>query len=194
MGSAPVTFRERAGWAFPRRTGSLRDIMLPFPKPPKTGEERPMLTAILEQNRALILWKLEGLDEEQARRPMVPSGTSLLGMVKHLVWVERWWFVDFVGGGKPDYPWSDDDPDADFRIEEGETIASISQLYVDAVGEANAVIEAAADLDATGTSGGHERSLRWVLIHMIEETARHAGHADILREQIDGVTGYFPES
>lgn len=167
--------------------------MLPFDKTPKTADERATLVGILNEQRAVILWKLRGLDETQARRPMVPSGTSLLGIVKHLAWVERWWFVDFIGGGTVDYPWSAADPDADFRIEAAETVASIAQLYIDAVGEANAVIAAAPDLDVTGTLESGPRSLRWVLVHMIDETGRHAGHADILRELIDGSTGDYPE-
>ncbi len=166
--------------------------MLPYQKTPYTGDERASLVAFLNQNRAIMLWKLKGLSEEDARRPLVPSGTSMLGLVKHLAWVERWWFVDFIGGDKPEYPWSDDDPDADWRIEPDETIESISELYATAVGEANAVIDAAADLEVTGASGGKPRSLRWVLNHMLEETARHAGHADIIRELIDGKTGYVP--
>ncbi len=162
------------------------------PGPPHTGSEFDTLLGVLNDQRALMLWKLEGLDEEQASRPMVPSGTSLLGMVKHLVWVERWWFTDFIGDAKPDYPWSDEDPDADFRIEPGETIESISQEYDAAIGDANAVIGAAESLDVTGDTGRGPRSLRWVMVHMIEETACHLGQADILREQIDEVTGYYP--
>jgi hypothetical protein len=123
---------------------------------------------------------------------MVESGTSLLGLVKHLAWVERWWFLSYIGGGEVDFPFSDADPDADWRIETADSIASISQLYVDAVGEADAVIAAAESLDIAGTTLSETRSLRWVLVHMIEETARHAGHADILREEIDGTTGYMP--
>lgn len=167
--------------------------MLAFPDEPKTADERTTLRASLDLHRALLLWKLDGLSENDAKRAVVPSGTSMLGLVKHLAWVEQWWFVDFIGGGFPDYPWSDDDPDADFRIEDDETIESVSQLYADSVAEANAVIDGAASLDVTGEVGGGQRSLRWVLVHMIEETARHAGHADIIRELIDGTTGYFPE-
>jgi uncharacterized damage-inducible protein DinB len=140
-----------------------------------------------------MLWKLEGLDKTKASESTVPSGTSLLGLVKHLAWVERWWFVDFIGGGSPEYPWSDEDPDADFRIEDEDSVESISALYETAVAEANAVVEAAVSLDVSGSSeGAGTRSLRWVLVHMIEETARHAGHADIIREQVDGTTGYLP--
>lgn len=166
--------------------------MLPFEKGPKTGDEKDILVGVLNELRAVILWKLDGLDEAAARRPMVPSGTSLLGLIKHLAWVERWWFVDFIGGNKLDYPWSEADPDADFRSEDDETVASVSQLYATAVGEANAVIAAAPDLDVTGSLESGPRSLRWVLTHMIDETGRHAGHADIIRELIDGATGYYP--
>ena len=167
--------------------------MLPFEWAPPQGGERETLVGILNQNRAVMLWKLEGLGEALARKPAVPSGTSMLGLVKHLAWVERGWFLSFIGGQKINHPSTADDPDADFRVEENETIASISQLYVDAVTEANAVIDAADNLDVTGKRRDRERSLRWVLIHMIEETARHAGHADIVRETLDGITGYLPE-
>jgi hypothetical protein len=166
--------------------------MLPFEDSLKTGNEKETLVGVLDELRAVMLWKLDGLDREQASRPMVPSGTSLLGIVKHLAWVERWWFVDFIGGEKLEYPWSDADPDADFRIEHHDTVASISQLYVDAVGEANAVIAAAPGLEVTGDLDGGPRSLRWVLVHMIDETGRHAGQCDIIRELIDGATGYYP--
>lgn len=166
--------------------------MLPFEPPPRAGDERVSLMAFLNAQRAILLWKLNGLDKAQATQSEVPSGTSLLGLLKHMAWVELWWFVDYIGGESPDYPWSDDDPDADFRVEDDETVASISQLYVDAVAEANTVIATADSLDVIGVKGRRDRSLRWVLIHMIEETARHAGHADIIRELVDGSTGYLP--
>ena len=166
--------------------------MIPFERPPKTADERDTLVAVLNENRATLLWKLEGLTRKQAMESPVGSGTSLLGLVKHLAWVEQWWFVDFIGGGSPDYPWTDDDPDADFRIEDDETIESISQLYMDSVAAANEVIAAAPNLEVTGEAKNGPRSLRWVLVHMVEETARHAGHADIIREQIDGTTGDLP--
>ncbi|MEA2003243.1 MAG: DinB family protein [Actinomycetota bacterium] len=166
--------------------------MLPFTSPPKTGNERDTLVGFLNAQRALPLWKLDGLDEDQARRPMVESGTSLLGLIKHLAWVELWWFASYIGGEDVDFPWSEEDPDADWRIESDETIASISQLYIDAVRRADSVIAAAENLDIVGTSLSESRSLRWVLTHMIDETARHAGHADILRELIDGTTGDYP--
>ena len=166
--------------------------LIPFEETPRQGTERETLRSFLQQNRSVVLWKLDGIDEEAARTSPVGSGTTLLGVVKHLAWVERWWFVDFVGGTRLTYPWDGDDPDGEFRIAEGDTIDSVSALYATAVAEANAVIDAAADLDVTGGEGDKERSLRWVLIHMIEETARHAGHLDIVREVVDGSVGYLP--
>lgn len=169
--------------------------MIPFGPAPRTGNERDTLLGMLNKQRAVMLWKLEGLTEEQARLSPVPSGTSLLGMVKHLADVERWWFVEFIGDGRD---WTNDEvralrPDDEFVAVEGETIASISQGYADAVAQSDEVIARAATLDVTGSLRGEPRSLRWVLGHMIEETARHAGHADIIRELVDGVTGYFPD-
>jgi Protein of unknown function (DUF664) len=162
---------------------------------PKQGTEKETLVAFLDNNRAVVVWKLEGLTEDDARRPMVDSGTSLLGIVKHLAWVERWWFEHNFAGKDVDFPWTDDDPDADFRIEAEEKIADIIALYEAAVKESNAIIDGA-DLEdiAVVKRGGVPRSLRWIVGHMIEETARHAGHADIVRELIDGTTGYMPES
>jgi len=172
--------------------------MLPFQLAPTTADELTTLQGMLDMQRSILLWKLDDVSEEDARRPLVKSGTSLLGVVKHMAWVEQWWFVEFIGGGSPDYPWSDDDPDADFRIGDGETIASISELYAASVASANEVIANAESLDVTGSLDSDDpdrrrRSLRWVLVHMIEETARHAGHLDIIRELIDDTTGYYPE-
>ena len=163
-------------------------------KTPKVGDEKETQLAFLDNNRAVMLWKLDGLSEDDARRPMVESGTSMLGLVKHLAWVERWWFEHNFAGKEVDFPWTDDDPDADFRIEDDETIADIVALYEAAVADSNKIIEDA-DLDdiAASKRGGVTRSLRWIVGHMIEETARHAGHADIVRELIDNKTGYMPK-
>lgn len=158
----------------------------------RNGTEKEILHATLNDQRVIMLWKLDGLTLGEAIRPMTDSGTNLFGLVKHLAWVERWWFCDFIGSQGFQYPWSDADPDADWRAEEGETLERLRQFYADCASEADAVIEAT-DLGFTVTRGGRDpRSLRWVLVHMIEETARHVGHADIIREQLDGTTGYYP--
>ena len=163
-------------------------------KAPRTGPGKDMLLTLLDNNRAVMVWKLDGLTLEEARRPVVASGTSMLGLVKHLAYVERWWFDDFFAGNTVDYPWSEEDPDADFRTEEGETVADVISLYTEAAARSNELVaEAHMDDLSVGSRGGEQFALRWIVAHMIEETARHAGHADIIREMIDGTTGDYPE-
>jgi hypothetical protein len=154
-----------------------------------TGGEKESLLASLERHRDVVGWKLAGLDDEAVRRPMTPSGTSLLGLVKHLGADEYGWFCETFGRPTEPLPFDDDDPDADLRLRPEETTAEVFAFYGRARAAADAVIADLA-LDDVGTAwSGEVVSLRWVLIHMIEETARHCGHLDILRELIDGATG-----
>ena len=133
-------------------------------KSPHTGTEKEILLHSMERHRAAVRWKLEGLDDEQLRRQLVPSGTSLLGLVKHLAAVEYGWFCMTFGVKTESLPFDDDDEDADLRIEPGETTADLLAFYDRACAAANAVIEAT-DLDATGTSwSGAPVSMRWVLV------------------------------
>ena len=156
---------------------------------PFTGDEKTSLHVSLERHRDAVLWKVDGLNDADLRRPMTPSGTNLLGLVKHLAAVEYGWFCDTFGRATEPMPFSDDDPDADLRVEAHESTADILAFYARARAAADAVI-GELDVEATGTAWfGDPVSLRWVLIHMVEETARHAGHMDILRELIDGATG-----
>ena len=157
------------------------------PEPPSTGGEREMLAGFLDFHRATLLWKLEGLDDEQLRRAMVPSGTSLLGLVKHLGSVEYGWFCETFGRQTEPLPYDEDDPDSDMRARPDETTEDILAFYGRARAAADQAI-AELDVEDTGTAWfGEAVTMRWVLIHMIEETARHAGHVDILRELIDGM-------
>jgi uncharacterized damage-inducible protein DinB len=156
---------------------------------PFTGGELESLRASLDRHRAVVRWKVADLDEERLRRPMTPSGTSLLGLVKHLASVEYAWFCSTFGRPTEPLPFDDDDPDADLRVGPDESTADVLAFYDRACAAADAVI-AGRDLEALGTAWfGDAVSLRWVLIHMIEETARHAGHLDILRELLDGAVG-----
>jgi uncharacterized damage-inducible protein DinB len=156
---------------------------------PLTGDEKRSLHVSLDRHRDAVLWKVEGLDDAELRRPMTPSGTNLLGMVKHLATVEYGWFCETFGRPSEALPFDEDDPEADMRVNSDETTGDILAFYGRARAAADQVIDEV-DLDQTGTSwSGETVSMRWVLIHMIEETARHAGHADILRELIDGATG-----
>ena len=156
---------------------------------PFTGAEKESLKVSLDRHRDAVLWKLEGLGDDDLRRPMVPSGTSLLGLVKHLAAVEYGWFCDTFGRETEPLPFDDDDPEADLRIEPEETTEEILAFYGRARAAADQVI-AELEVEDTGTAwSGAAVTMRWVLIHMIEETARHAGHVDILRELIDGMAG-----
>jgi hypothetical protein len=151
--------------------------------PPRTGaDEKATLRGFLDHLRSAIAAKATGVPEPQVRTGGVPSGTSLLGLVTHLTHVERCYFL----GERVD------DWGATFRPSAGETVDGVLAAYRDAVARANRVIDACPDLTlpAPGSPGrGSAPSMRWVLVHLIEETGRHAGHADILREQIDGSTG-----
>jgi uncharacterized damage-inducible protein DinB len=151
-----------------------------------------MLLAYLAKQRDVLVWKLEGLDDEALRRPMTPSGTSLLGMVKHVAAVQYGWFCSTFGRPTEPLPFDEDDPESDLRIEPHETTADVLAFYARSRAAADEVL-AGTDLDTLGTSwDGRQLSLRWVALHMLEEIARHAGHADIVRELIDGTTGYLP--
>ncbi|MGW1884962.1 DinB family protein [Streptomyces sp. NPDC001970] len=160
---------------------------------PYTGGEKESLHASLDRHRDAVLWKLDGLDDEALRRPLTPSGTNLLGLVKHLASVEYGWFCETFGrAGEP--LWFDPFENEDMVVAPGESTSDIVEFY----GRARAAADKAItelDLDALGTSwNGATVSMRWTLIHMIEDTARHAGHMDILRELIDGATGDHPGS
>jgi hypothetical protein len=148
--------------------------------PPGTGDgEKATLLGFLDYLRSAVANKVAGVPEPQVRTGGVPSGTNLLGLVRHLTFVERFYFL----GEKVD-DWGDT-----MRPSPEETVDSVLVGYRQAVERANHVIEACTDLNQRVPRRGPALSMRWVLVHMIEETARHAGHADILREQIDGSTG-----
>lgn len=157
---------------------------------PFTGDEKTSLRVALERHREAVLWKLEGLDDEQLRRPMTPSGTNILGLVKHLGGAELGWFCGAFGRETGPLPFDFEvDETSDMRVEPDESTADILAFYARARAAADRVIEELA-LDDLGKAWfGDAVSLRWVLIHMTTETTRHAGHLDILRELIDGSTG-----
>jgi uncharacterized Zn finger protein len=155
---------------------------------PREGDERALLCAMVDYQRAVLLRKVGGLDEDDLRRVMTPSALTLLGLVKHLAYVERYWFQEVFAGLPVQMPWSDDDPDADGRPEPGESAQEIVALYL-AEAERSREIAAAAELDTMSAHPDLHASMRWVLLHMLEELARHLGHADLMREQIDGATG-----
>jgi uncharacterized damage-inducible protein DinB len=160
---------------------------------PTLGDERPMLVSILHGQRATLELKCEGLDAELARRAVEPSTLSLIGLVRHLADVERRWFRRVLAGHRaPAYFGSADDADEDFTGADAErdVIAEAWTRWQAEIAFADDFIAAAPDLDVSGVDEWRgEVSLRWVLIHLIEEYARHNGHADLLRERIDGAIG-----
>jgi hypothetical protein len=159
------------------------------PKAPTMAEPIEMLSAFLDFQRATLLWKVSGLTDEQLRRRMVPSGTSLLGLVKHSAAVETVWFQARLAGLDVPTAWSKDDPGGDWRIEPDDTSEAIIASYVDACEKSRAIVRSASSWNDLSARAGREESLGWILSHMLEEISRHVGHADILREQIDGATG-----
>lgn len=158
--------------------------------PPYAAGEKAMITAFLDWQRATLLCKLDGLTDEELRRPHVPSGLTLLGLVKHLRAVELDWFTfDFAGEDPESMP--DLIPYEDhWTIFPHESTQDVLDLYRNEV-ERSRAITAAAALDDPARHPGEAPglTLRWILLHMIEETARHNGHADLIREAIDGQTG-----
>lgn len=159
---------------------------------PYTGGEKESLHIALDRHRDVVLWKLDGLDDEQLRRPMTPTGTNLLGLVKHLATVEYGWFCETFGY-ETEKLWFDAATE-DMAVSPEETTAGILAFYDRARTAADRAIDKT-DLDTTGTSwNGRTVSMRWVLVHMLEDVVRHAGHMDIVRELIDGATGDQPPS
>ncbi len=162
------------------------------PEPPTVADERATLVGFLEFQRATLAAKCMGLNDAQLRaRAVEPSNLSLLGLVRHMAEVERGWFRAGVAGEDVGELWVDaDDPDADFDRVDAADVAEAFAAWDEEYLRARAVVDATPSLD---TVFEHPRlgpvSLRWVLLHMIEEYARHNGHADLLRERIDGTIG-----
>lgn len=150
---------------------------------PFTGSESETLERCLDEQRTAIISAIEGLDERQARWRPHDEANSLIEILNHLAWVERWWF-ECVFAGSPD-PWPADDPDADFKVPDDQTVRDTIDLYRAACRRSKEISESAS-LDTEVEAGRGRISLRWITVHMIEETARHAGHADITRQLIDG--------
>jgi uncharacterized damage-inducible protein DinB len=162
----------------------------PRSRPPFVADERAMLDAWLDYHRATLLWKCEGLDDQQLKaRSAEPSSLTLLGLVRHMAEVERGWFRDFVGDTAEPFYCSEADPDADFDRADSADAASDLATFRQEV-DACRMLVAPHDLEETQVDErGRTISLRWIVVHMIEEYARHNGHADLLRERIDGVVG-----
>ena len=167
------------------------------PEPPPQPDERTALESFLDYFRATLRWKADGLTDEQARAATVePSIMSIAGLLRHMAEVERHWFQMYLRGDAMDRLFWHIGPDTDFEVPATVTLAESLALYDREVAMSREIAAAYAlddlaalnDLDR-GIDFDWRPNLRWIMVHMIEEYARHAGHADLIRERIDGVTG-----
>jgi uncharacterized damage-inducible protein DinB len=162
-------------------------------EPRYVGDERTTLTEFLDYYRSVLLRKAAGLTPRQLATSFGASTLTIGGLLKHMALVEQSWFGECWLGEPAIEPWVSVDwtatPDWDFESAAHDTPQQLSTLFTAAVERSRAAIEGCNDLDATVESRQRTISLRWILVHMIEEYARHCGHADLLRESIDGSTG-----
>jgi uncharacterized damage-inducible protein DinB len=169
------------------------------------GDPKAVLQRYLSRSREAVLWKLEGLCERDVRRPLTPTGTNLLGVVKHLAGVEAGYFGDCLGHPVPDMPrWYAEmmadrlEDNGDMWATAEESRESIVDLYRRVTAHADAVV-GELDLEDTGVvpwwgENGTAVPVHWLLVHMIAETNRHGGQLDIVRELIDGAAGMRPDA
>lgn len=171
------------------------------PDPPQDGDEAATLVGFLDYQRATFAWKCEGLSDEQLRVALPPTSMTLGGLLKHLAYVEDYWCTEVVAGEPMPEPWAsadlDADPDWEWHSAADDPGVELRALWADRVGQSQTVVDIRVGQDGTEALaethpawGGRGRvSLRWVLVHLIEEYSRHNGHADLIRESIDGRTG-----
>ncbi len=176
-------------WPEPRRTD-----------PPLRDDEATTLRTFLDFHRDTLRWKTSGLSAQQLRTPLAPSDLTLGGMLKHLAYVESNWFRVVLAGDDALPPFDavdwGPDPDWDWHSAADDTPEALRALLDSAVAESDRIVDdalASGGLDQLSArpsrQDGGPFSLRWILVHMVEEYARHNGHADLLREAIDGLTG-----
>jgi uncharacterized damage-inducible protein DinB len=164
-----------------------------FPEPASTPDLRGLLLDYLDFFRGVVADKLEGLSDAELRTSVVPSGWSPAGLVNHLVNVERRWLRWGFQAESLDDPWRDSAPDGGWIVPDA-SAAELTERLVDAGAQTRTIVEAH-ELTETAALGGRFRDdasapqLQWILLHLIQEYARHAGHLDIARELIDGQTG-----
>lgn len=161
-------------------------------RPAPEADERTQLVGWLDMQRAIIAWKADGLSEEDAHRPVLPASPllTMAGLVSHMRWVEHCWFEVIFLDGPATGPQFEGPDDADMMVD-GVPLAQLLDDYTRQYTLSNEIF-AAHSLDEVGKNaefGG--ANLRWIMLHMIEETARHAGHADAIRELLDGELGYY---
>jgi uncharacterized damage-inducible protein DinB len=179
----------------PDPSGVANDPALPASRTdiPSGWDERTVLTTMLDYARSTVHAKCAGIAEGHARRAPLPTSplTTISGLVSHLRWVEYFWFEVVLLGAEDRGPWTDEDPDREMRIALEAPIAELLADYAASCARYRGLV-ASLDLDTRSKRPirtGETVTLRWILLHLVEETARHNGHIDILRELADGVTG-----
>ena len=148
------------------------------------ADERTQLEAFIEDYRTAVERTLDGLTDEQARRRLVPSATTLLGLLKHVTWMQRVWFEECIGGQSRRELGLVNSPEESFHLSDDDTVAEVRKAYRQACATARTTVaELPLDAVVTGHRGG-PRTVHWVYLQVLRELAHHCGHADILREQI----------
>jgi uncharacterized damage-inducible protein DinB len=165
-------------------------------RPPFVADERTLLVGWLDQQRALVRWKCEGLTTADEQRAVLPTSPlmTVAGLVSHMRWTEHCWFnVLFLGESHADNPQFQEEPeDADMLVP-GIPLSQLLDDFEAQCAKSNEIV-AAHSLDDTGKHpdfSAAQATLRWMLLHMLEETARHIGHLDTIRELLDGEKGYY---
>lgn len=197
-GAAPGAGTQR--WSPSPDAATLARVTIERVDPPVATDEATTLLAFLDYHRDTLRTKVDGLTQSQLAQPLIPSSLTLGGLLKHLALVEASWFGEVLHGRPMGQPWDsvdwDGDPDWEFRTAADDSPEQLGAMLDAAVEQSRRNIEEAllaGGLDQLSVGldrkGGQRFSLRWILLHLIEEYARHNGHADYLREAIDGVTG-----
>jgi uncharacterized damage-inducible protein DinB len=169
-------------------------------QPPLVAGEVATLIGFLDYQRATLEWKCRGLSDEQLRASLAPTEMTLAGILKHMAYVEDYWFTETIAGDPSPSPWAETDWKADkdweWHSATSDTGEHLRGLWAERVDRSRHVVAAQVESDGDALSRPHsawggrgEVSLRWVVVHMIEEYARHNGHADLLRQSVDGETG-----
>lgn len=164
--------------------------------PPLAADETETLLGFLDQQRATLAWKCRGLADGQLRQRLHPTAMTLGGLLLHLARVEDHWFSEVVAGAAPLEPWASTPWAAEWQDAAGWRAEDLGRLWQERVEASRAVVaerlaagEGALSQTHAAWGGQGHPSLRWVLLHVVEEYARHNGHADLLREAVDGQTG-----
>ncbi len=158
---------------------------------PYDGDEAAVVSWLLDYHRHVLLRKVDGITDTQARATIAASDLTLLGLIRHLAVVEQYWFGDvFLGSDEPSH-WDDpDDRDRDFHPLAHDTLADAVATLRSEIDRARQITSSTSfDAMAVGRREDRPVRLRWIMVHLVEEYARHCGHADLLRQSIDGVTG-----